>query len=328
MEAIAISILSGKRQAIDLSDAELLVARAEVGRFLSKATTASSSVPYAQLDADLRRILQASYNETRDISLEHVRSILRGKDEFGAEAVQEILEETEKTFQTASTTRKDEIGAAIAAAYVFERRRVGDLHGIEEYTLELEGEVADRLAEHHVLSLGGYFGKFQRLAVEGVLLGMAAHLLDADAIEETLETALEGKLGIRGRGGWANKPLDYYGSMATHAVTRARAFGALTSLAQAGVGKYRIVEVNDLKTCLFCKTIHGTVFNVSDGIALRDQILAATTPEEVSSFATWISGSKLRSLMADGGVEAMVTAGLTLPPYHLHCRGRIRAVVG
>lgn len=131
-------------------------------------------------------------------------------------------------------------------------------------------------------------------------------------------------------GTWRGSTEQYFQMLSGTARTRASAFGALTSIRDAGFDKYRIVAVMDERTSDQCRLMHNKVFKVSDGMGHMKRSLAAKDPSEYKSVAGWKSASEIEQLIGSGDEESqrmsLASSGLALPPYHARCRTVVMAV--
>lgn len=107
-------------------------------------------------------------------------------------------------------------------------------------------------------------------------------------------------------------------------VNKARNYGNVQYLHQAEVAEFEIVSVMDRKTCPYCRTLNGRTFSVEKAVD-RIATLADSAPEQVpriSPFATVFTVSELEKMSS----EALEKAGISMPPFHPHCRDRVVAV--
>lgn len=109
----------------------------------------------------------------------------------------------------------------------------------------------------------------------------------------------------------------YWQGFANHVVTRSREFGAVEQYVRANREYLQVKAVLDHRTTEICRHMHDKVFKVSDAVDLRDQMMAAETPEQVIDIAPWMKPSELVAKPS----QALPTH-LSLPPYHFNCRSR------
>ena len=113
----------------------------------------------------------------------------------------------------------------------------------------------------------------------------------------------------------------YWQGLATNAITRATVFGSIEPMVQAEVTEYEILNPMDDRTSPICRHLHGKKFSIEHAVKLRDDVLDAKTPEDIKTIHPW---PKLREI-EDLDTEQLAAKGLSLPPYHFHCRTTIVA---
>lgn len=164
--------------------------------------------------------------------------------------------------------------------------------------------------------------------------------LDNDAILQVVKTTMlqeglgreeAGKRLAELLGGQIKRSDSYWTGFAATIATRARSFGALSAMASSGAYRYEYVNPMDERTSDVCRALNGKLFMVSGGIALRDQLLQADTPEDWKAISPW---PKLTDLHTDGDLSAKMlspgalqSAGIAWPPLHFHCRSTIEVRV-
>jgi hypothetical protein len=97
-------------------------------------------------------------------------------------------------------------------------------------------------------------------------------------------------------------------------------FAHLSSLQEGEIQRYSLHAVNDARTCQLCAFLDGMVFEVDDGIAQRDEILKASSPEEYKKVAGWMRFAEAKSIFDKSGVRGLAKTSVRLPPFHLLCR--------
>ncbi len=108
---------------------------------------------------------------------------------------------------------------------------------------------------------------------------------------------------------------SYFQGLAEHAVNRTRELGKVTGYEKAEIVTYEIVAVLDDHTSEICETMNGKKFSVTQAVSFRDEILNASSPEEIKSIAPWRQPEEVKGLSAEE-----MPAGMELPPYHFRCR--------
>ena len=108
-------------------------------------------------------------------------------------------------------------------------------------------------------------------------------------------------------------------------LNKARNYANAHYIKQAGLTHYEVVEILDSRTCPWCRHINGSEFSVNETITRIDGAVN-TSPQNIGSaipFATSIPIQEFRKMSS----QEIFDAGITTPPYHPHCRGRIVAVI-
>jgi len=143
-------------------------------------------------------------------------------------------------------------------------------------------------------------------------------------IEQGLGRVAAGKELKRLFGEHVDKSDAYWRGLAATTATRARSFGALTSLVETGAVSYEYINPDDERTSEVCRTLNGQIFTVSGSVALRERFLGAKKPEDVKKIAPWPRVKDLKK--ADGSLKLsaeLQAQGIAWPPLHFHCRSSI-----
>lgn len=121
---------------------------------------------------------------------------------------------------------------------------------------------------------------------------------------------------------------SYWEGLSSTMTTRARSFGAMGSMAELGATRYEYINPDDERTSEVCSLLNGTTFTVAAGLSLRNELLAAKTPEAWKAIAPW---PRARDLQTPDG--AMLSAselrakGIVWPPLHFRCRSSVDVAV-
>lgn len=154
------------------------------------------------------------------------------------------------------------------------------------------------------------------------------------------------------------RSLRYWNLVATNASNRARGFGHLRSMDDAGVQNYIYSAILDERTSLQCRALDGTVFPVSTGLKAYSDLELATQgdPQAAEKFMPFVKQRSLgggnyelfveppgsaRTVIAEAIGSAvgvadvrgtfqnvlspgqLAAAGVTVPPIHHACRSTI-----
>lgn len=213
-----------------------------------------------------------------------------------------------------------DLAEALAAAYLLGQSEVlGPLGWAADFGLPDQDAIAG-LQRSGLFWIGEHYGK----------------AIDEDGLRADVEAMIRSGVGrveggrlLRARFGQEfERSHSYWRGLAATVATRARSFGALSGMEAVGVTHYRYVNPDDERTSDVCRYLSGTTFSISDGVALRDRLLTARTPDEWRSLSPW---PRPRDLEGRTPAE-LAAAGIAWPPLHFHCRSAldvevVRAVI-
>jgi SPP1 gp7 family putative phage head morphogenesis protein len=205
--------------------------------------------------------------------------------------------------------------------YLFDESYRHAKHGIAQ-RLEIvarfnviDTEVTKWLTDHHLYWIHDYYnrrvsGQFAKVVAEGMAEGLGRN-----------EMGVVVKDFFSKYPGLANKPDSYYRLLSANAMNRSRNFGIMQGFEDAGIESYRIVAVMDERTSPICRKMNNTVISVKQGIAHRNALMAAETPEDVKAIAPWPTPTQIETL----DVDQLSGLGVKVPPFHGFCRSTIVA---
>lgn len=144
-----------------------------------------------------------------------------------------------------------------------------------------------------------------------------AGALMADKVANTLA-------GVNVPNGYRGTAKSYFEGLTANAATVARVHGQMRSFQDIGITTYEIVNPLDERTCPVCGHMNGKTYSVKDGMALLGKELSAKKPADVKSAHPWAKLKTITGISTPGragtGNDALVKAGLHLPPFHFRCR--------
>lgn len=108
----------------------------------------------------------------------------------------------------------------------------------------------------------------------------------------------------------------YWQGLAANAITRGTIFGGIEPMVQAGVTEYEILTAEDERVCPICRPMHGRKFSIEQAVRLRDKVLGAETPDDIRSIHPWPKVAEA----TNWSNNKLAEAGMSLPPFHFHCR--------
>lgn len=205
--------------------------------------------------------------------------------------------------------------------------------------------LADRDACHALHNSGVYWiGKHYGEAIDQDKM---LQVVKETMLDQGLGRAHAGKKLAEAFGGELHRSESYWTGLAATIATRARSFGAIEAMHASGGRRYEFINPMDEVTSDVCRALDGTTFTVAGGLALRDKLLQAKTPEEWTAISPWPKahtlftpeGAELYKAKAfhaeDGTLDKEKAApylrkpadlqagGIAWPPLHFHCRSSI-----
>ena len=192
----------------------------------------------------------------------------------------------------AFTAAQKEIKASFAAKFnLVDEKAIAALHEHNVYWAreQYDANFRDKTVE---------FG--ERVIREGLNFRQAGELFEAEFAEQ-----------------YNRHGTNYWRGFATNLVTRSREIGRVNAYEKAGVEYLEIRAVLDHRTSKICREMHGRQIAVQKAIDMRDDLIAAKTPEDVKKIAPWRKEDFVR-----GKKTTALPSGMSLPPYHFRCRTR------
>ena len=161
------------------------------------------------------------------------------------------------------------------------------------------------LTKHNCFWLGQHYGK---------------HI--GPKISEMAQQALENGLGrkefaseLRGALGGEVGGYKYWDVASSAALVRARSFGTIAGMEEAGIVEYEILAMGDERMCPICDNMNGRVFSVSVAREKINEVLDIEDPEKFKEAMPWQTTSP-----KDVSDETLQNSGMSLPPFHGRCR--------
>jgi hypothetical protein len=110
-------------------------------------------------------------------------------------------------------------------------------------------------------------------------------------------------------------------------VNKMRNYAAVNYMAQAEIKEFEIRGVNDRKQCDYCKNMQGRRFSVVDVAAKVDDIVSSD-PEFVADDSPFLTSVFKKASDMKGLTDVEIYGkGISLPPFHCHCRDIVIAVI-
>lgn len=321
-----------------LDEDEFLLIVQELAQRLSKIT---AKVQRGHIIAALRAM---RFDYTRLTGAE-VAQVARAVSVALSAIPQEALPQIADTMLV--TVSRTILDTRIAAAAIFSWDIRTSFTAVDERMTKVLGNISTWVLDE--------YGRRQSIVTGGIAdtinRGIARGLRNEDITRELKALTL----------GQYSKPRSdrYWHIVATNAVNRARMWGHLSSMDEAGVVNYQFEAVLDERTTDQCRTLHGTIFPVKDGLQAYARLAAAqeagdtTAVERVFPFVrsrTLPNGEKELYVPSGNGGETRVATvvrsgmgraddtgsvrdmlspaqladiGAFMPPLHMSCRSTI-----
>lgn len=111
----------------------------------------------------------------------------------------------------------------------------------------------------------------------------------------------------------------FFEFLSGHIISRARTFGQLVSLREAGATTYEIDAVTDDRTTQICDHLDGRHFPLTAGVEIANALLDISEPADILKVVQWLTPEELASADQD----ELIKSGFALPPFHDGCRSGI-----
>ena len=268
-----------------------------------------------KLAAELSKQWRESYSE----ALEEIFAAIPA--DLSAEAIEIIenglLDALGSSFGSSKAVRK-QINKFITEAYHDAKNK---------FKAESSLNLADRrainiLSRHNCFWLGEHYGKHVGPKVSELTQKALDDGLGRDALAENLRQEL---------GGVAPEGYSYWDVVSSAALVRARSFGAISGMEEAGITEYEILAMGDERMCDICGTLSGTHFSVQTTRETIDRVLDITDPEKFKEAMPWQTKppeatpetkdkKPIERKVTDDEIARLTADGQNLPPFHGRCR--------
>jgi hypothetical protein len=283
------------------------LAQAHAGAGLLRAIIRSDDPYYDRLALDIKRIItKAEHNIAAGHAKELIEALQGGPAAF--ERAMAILTNGFRAELGPAVT--DAVTKRVVLAYT---RGTVDVLGTTQWEFNLADEKAMKwLGKDATYWVGEYYGPEFSQRVTQLMMPAFDEGLGLRALRSRLSETL---------GGEFTRSASYWQGFANNVTTRSRAFGLTEGATRAGFQKGRISAILDGATSTICRTLDGKTVYTADMRQLRDDLVSATDPEAVKRIAPWrTSDAEVSSVQQTLAATGRVPAGLSLPPYHYHCR--------
>ena len=107
-------------------------------------------------------------------------------------------------------------------------------------------------------------------------------------------------------------------------VSKARVYGQLNGMRQAGVKSFEVAGPNDSLTCDYCKEMLGRRFDLAVELTRLEEVISAG-PEAMQMVKPFLKGRMQIEALQDASDDEVQALGFACPPYHPQCRHRLVA---
>ena len=267
-----------------------------------------TSLPIAKKAGDndeyLKRERQLAAKLIRQWTREYTK-ILNALPEKITEQVIEILNENlEKTLGKGfgdSEKIKKFFHDYIAKTYKASKREFAP-----QANLSLADKKAvDVLTKHNCFWIGEHYGSHIGGKIAELTQQALNNGLGRKELAKELKSALGGKVG----------GYKYWDVASSAALVRARSFGAISGMEEAGIAEYEILAMQDERMCPICGEMDGQAFSVAITRERINSVLNIKDPEAFKQAMPWHTESP-KGLSR----ETLQNSGMNLPPFHGRCR--------
>ncbi len=262
---------------------------------------------YAQA---LRKAFTSQYATFEQVDLRaNLDEVLRSAEQIlGKDLAEQLAPETERYLREAFVTGKALRGIPRAVGTAF---------------TPTHGRAVEWLVDHDRFWLGKVFPEHLRESFRDTIVGGLEEGLGRKAVGQRLRDVAFGTKDVPGK-------LELYNRVAASSVNRARNWGGMFSLQEAGFEEYVFRAVMDSRTSRICRNFNGRVFSVPRMMAVVQETLTRL-PSDIETLAPWprfdqargdffIERAGSRSYLADKPREWLEANGIAMPPLHGNCR--------
>jgi SPP1 gp7 family putative phage head morphogenesis protein len=276
----------------------------------SKEQEANGSLSFVELETELSIELKTRWKTEYTGALTEIFNMLP------AELTQEAMELLERELLNA-------LGPAFGMSAAVRRQMkkyIGDAYSNakQEWTVETPKDkdspllsLPDRraievLTRHNCFWLGEHYGEH----IGPKISELTRNALDTGIGRKALAEDLKRELG-----GVAPEDYKYWDVASSAALVRARSFGTISGMEEAGITEYEILAMMDERMCPICGEMNGRVFSVAETRKVIDSALGLDDPKAFKAAMPWQTKPAI-------GVSSakLASSGQGIPPFHGRCR--------
>lgn len=169
----------------------------------------------------------------------------------------------------------------------------------------VDSRAVEVLTKHNCFWLGEHYGKHIGPKIAEITQQALEDGAGRKELADELRQALGGEAG----------DYKYWDVASSAALVRARSFGAIAGMEEAGIIEYEVLAMGDERTCEICSDMDGRVFSVYAARENINNVLNIEDPEKFKEAMPWQTESP-KSLSND----SLTVLGMNLPPFHGRCR--------
>ena len=256
-----------------------------------------------KLSAELSKQWRESYNDV-------LRDLFKNLPDFLSQDAIKIIEDS----------LLDALGVSFGSAKnvrLLMRERIEDAYILGKSLFNLNKDLKsalslsdrkaiDVLTRHNCFWLGEHYGKHIGPKISELTQQALDEGLGRDALAENLKQEL---------GSVSPKGYSYFDVVASSALVRARSFGSIAGMEEAGIAEYEILAMGDERTCPICGEMNGKKFSVAQTREVINKVLDIQDPEKFKEAMPW------QTTPPKNKSESKLTEdGQSLPPFHGRCR--------
>ena len=141
-------------------------------------------------------------------------------------------------------------------------------------------KAVDVLTKHNCFWIGEHYGNHIGGKIAEITQQALNDGLGRKELARELKSALGGKVG----------GYQYWDVTASAALVRARSFGAISGMEEAGIAEYEILAMQDERMCPICGELNGRTFSVMETREVIDRTLGISDPDKFKEAMPWQIG--------------------------------------
>jgi SPP1 gp7 family putative phage head morphogenesis protein len=265
---------------------------------------------YVKLETKLSLELKARWKAEYAGALKEVFEYLPQElTQEAAELIErELLDALGPAFGTSAAVRR-QMKKYIETAYSSAKREwtLETPKGKDSPLLSLPDRRAiEVLTRHNCFWLGEHYGEHVGPKISELTRSALDMGLGRKALAEELEKEL---------GGVAPKDYKYWDVVSSAALVRARSFGTVSGMEEAGITEYEVLAMGDERMCPICGEMNGRVFSVAETRKVINSVLNLNDPKAFKEAMPW------QTKPAKGvSNKTLCSSGQSVPPFHGRCR--------